>query len=197
MSWAECQQQVLKVFGAKYKAYDSKDAATKAFTDGWEKHWGQGSTNPSTKATAKTSSISPSIGEIDYDAISVDVGTSGNPGPVEYKGVDTRNSEIIFSVGPISKGTNNLGEFLAIVHALAYLKKIGSSRNIYSDSVNAINWVKKKNVSSTLVRDASTQEIWDLVDRAIAWLQNNQYDTKVMKWNTKEWGQIKADYGRK
>lgn len=86
---------------------------------------------------------------IDYDSISVDVGTRGNPGPVEYKGVDTRTGEVIFSCGPISKGTNNLGEFLAIVHALALLQKEGSGKTVYSDSVNAMKWVREKKVSTT------------------------------------------------
>jgi ribonuclease HI len=116
---------------------------------------------------------------------------------VEYKGVDTRTGEIIFSVGPISKGTNNLGEFLAIVHALAYLKKEGSSKTVYTDSVNAMKWLKQKAVSTTLARDASTEEIWLMIDRAEQWLRTNTYSNKVLKWQTKQWGEIKADYGRK
>jgi ribonuclease HI len=143
------------------------------------------------------SSSSDALAAIDYDSISVDVGTNGNPGPVEYKGVDTKTGEVIFSHGPIRKGTNNLGEFLAIVHALAYLKKQGSSKTVYSDSENALKWVRQKAVSSTLVRDKSTEEIWDLVDRAEKWLRTNTYDNKVLKWQTKQWGEIKADYGRK
>jgi ribonuclease HI len=115
---------------------------------------------------------------------------------VEYKGVDTQSGEVIFSVGPISKGTNNMGEFLAIVHALAYLKKQGSSRTIYSDSRTALKWVQQKQAASTLVRDESTKEIWELMDRAINWLQTNTYTNKVLKWETKEWGEIKADYGK-
>jgi ribonuclease HI len=57
--------------------------------------------------------------------------------------------------------------------------------------------VKQKQVSSTLVRDESTREIWDLVDRAVRWLKTNDYPNKVLKWQTKQWGEIKADYGRK
>ncbi len=190
-SWAECRKQIDKFDEAKYKSYESKAAAEQAYREGWKKHWGSGK-SAGTKASAAASSA-----KIDYDSISVDVGTQGNPGPVEYKGVDTRTGEVLFSVGPVKKGTNNLGEFLAIVHALAYLKKSGSAKTVYSDSVNALKWVKQKEVSSTLVRDESTREIWDLVDRAVRWLKTNEYPNKVLKWQTKEWGEIKADYGRK
>jgi ribonuclease HI len=194
-SWAECQGQVHQMPDAKYKSYDSKAEAEKAFQEGWKLHWGRGQKSKAPSHN-KISTIS-NIEDIDYNSISVDVGTSGNPGPVEYQGVDTRTGELIFAHGPVNKGTNNLGEFLAIVHALAYLKKQDSNKTIYSDSVNAINWVKKKAVSTTLPRDASTAEIWGLVDRALHWLQTNSYSNKVLKWETKLWGEIKADYGRK
>ncbi|MBC8079324.1 MAG: ribonuclease H family protein [Gorillibacterium sp.] len=208
-NWAECQEQVNHFFQAKFKSYDSKSQAEEAYKAGWEKHWGQGAKQGDSKNANKSSypsksrtsmeqiSLSGMEEEIDFDTISVDVGTSGNPGPTEYKGVDTRTGEIIFSVGPVKKGTNNLGEFLAIVHALALLKKTGSKKNVYSDSVNAIKWVNQKSISSTLVRDSSTEEIWLLVDRAVHWLKTNTYETKVMKWHTRKWGEIKADYGRK
>lgn len=200
-SWGECQQQVNHVQGAKYKAFESKAEAEKAFAEGWKGYWGRTSgSGTSASSGAKRKSVASSgeeAGEIDYDSISVDVGTRGNPGPVEYKGVDTRTGEVIFSCGPISKGTNNLGEFLAIVHALAYLKKTGSSKTVYSDSANALKWVKQKKVASTLPRDASTREIWELVDRAENWLRSNSYPNKVLKWHTASWGEIKADYGRK
>lgn len=193
-TWAECKAQVDQFEGAKYKSYESKAEAEKAYAAGWKKCWGQAK---AAGAGASKTTAKPSGEQIDYDSISVDVGTAGNPGPVEYKGVDTQTGDVLFAVGPIPKGTNNLGEFLAIVHGLAYLQKLGSTKTIYSDSVNAINWVKKKEVASTLVRDASTAEIWRLVDRAVHWLKTNTYKNKVVKWQTKEWGEIKADYGRK
>jgi ribonuclease HI len=104
---------------------------------------------------------------------------------------------VLFYKGPISKGTNNMGEFLAIVHALAYLKKQGSNKTIYTDSVTALSWLRKKEVASNLVRDASTEEIWTLVDRALKWLQSHTYSNPIVKWDTRKWGEIKADFGRK
>ncbi|MFS0724023.1 ribonuclease H [Paenibacillus sp. 1P07SE] len=201
-SWPECQKQVNGYTDAKYKSFGTKAEAEQAYQKGWKGYWGSKSGAAAGTASAKSGGVrrtktAEPAGEIDYDSISVDVGTRGNPGPVEYKGVDTRTGEIIFSKGPIRKGTNNLGEFLAIVHALALLKSQGSSKTVYTDSVNAMKWVKEKTVKTTLPRDASTEEIWTMIDRALQWLQTNTYDNKVLKWNTKAWGEIKADYGRK
>ncbi|WP_405102828.1 ribonuclease H [Oceanobacillus sp. FSL H7-0719] len=194
-SWTDCQAQTNNFKQAKFKAFESHEQAEKAYRDGWESHWGKGNSkktgdNQSRIAEAGTS-------EIDYNSISVDVGTRGNPGPVEYQGVDTKTGEVIFSYGPISKGTNNLGEFLAIVHALAYLNELGSNKVIYTDSRNAMKWVREKKVSTTLKKDGTTAEIWELIDRALHWLHTHSYDNKILKWDTKKWGEIKADYGRK
>lgn len=201
-SWADCQEQTNKFPQAKFKSYESWDLAKKAFHEGARLHWGsedkrnvrKGPTYGKTNSKKSNTLVS---NEIDYNSISVDVGTRGNPGPVEYQGVDTRTGKVIFSHGPVGKGTNNLGEFLAIVHALAYLNKIGSNKTIYTDSRNAMKWVREKAVSTTLKRDASTKEIWNLVDRALHWLHQHTYENKILKWETKKWGEIKADYGRK
>lgn len=190
-TWAECQEQVKEYPQARYKSYESESEAQEAFKRGWQKSLDfSGSKN----AGKPVSSVNQ---EIDYDSLSVDVGCSGNPGVVEYKGVDTRTGEVLFYYGPIAKGTNNMGEFLAIVHALGYLKQQGSSKTVYSDSMTALKWVRTKQVASNLVRDESTKEIWGLVDRAQRWLQTNDYPNKILKWDTKKWGEIKADFGRK
>lgn len=196
-TWPECQAQVKGIVDAKYKSYPTREEAEKAFREGWKKHWGQGKKPPGRAAASKPASSAHAAPEIDYDSISVDVGTRGNPGPVEYKGVDTRTGEVLFERGPIPNGTNNLGEFLAIVHALAYLKQQGSAKTVYSDSRTALKWVRTKEVATSLPRNESTREIWALVDRALSWLRVNSYPNKVLKWETEQWGEIKADYGRK
>jgi len=199
-TWAECQEQTNQFVDAKYKSYGSSEEAKQAFQDGWKKHWGQ----KSTLATGKekqhfvvADQVGEMAGEIDMNSISVDVGCSGNPGIVEYKGVDTQTGELLFYQGPVQKGTNNLGEFIAIVHGLAYLQKKGSSKTVYSDSRTALSWLKNKKINSSLVRDSSTKEIWELADRALQWVQSNSYSNKVLKWDTEAWGEIKADFGRK
>ncbi|MEX2415519.1 MAG: viroplasmin family protein, partial [Paenibacillaceae bacterium] len=112
-NWAECQAQVHQTIDAKFKSFDSMAEAEKAYKAGWKLYWGQGRKSKVNKDKPISSS---DLEDIDYHSISVDVGTSGNPGPVEYQGVDTRTGEVIFTHGPVNKGTNNLGEFLAIVH---------------------------------------------------------------------------------
>lgn len=193
-SWTACKAQIEGYAGAKYKSFESRAEAEQAYRNGWKRSLPHGRGKSGTGEGLTASSAPP---DIDWDSISVDAGTRGNPGPVEYKGVDTRTGEVLFAHGPIPKGTNNLGEFLAIVHALAYLKQRGSSKTVYSDSQTALKWVRAKKVATQLVRDESTRDIWTLVDRALLWLQTNRYDNQLRKWETSEWGEIKADYGRK
>ena len=95
------------------------------------------------------------------------------------------------------QGTNNIGEFLALVHGLALLKKMGNNMPIYSDSRNAMLWVKQKQCKTKLERNAVNAPIFDLIARAEAWLRNNQYDNRIIKWETEQWGEIPADFGRK
>lgn len=184
--WATCQLHIEGYTDAKYKSFPTLPEAEAAFREGWQRHWGK-----------KAKSAAASKQEIDYNSISVDVGTRGNPGPIEYRGVDTATGETLFHVGPIDNGTNNLGEFIAIVHALAYLKQRGSDKTVYSDSLIAQKWVRDKRASSTLVKDESTKRIWELTERAEAWLRQNTYRNKILKWQTEQWGEIKADFGRK
>ncbi len=195
-TWTDCKAQVDGFPGARYKSFESRSEAEAAYAGGAKPYIRSGGAGNAKKSGASRA-VAKSTDQIDYNSISVDVGTRGNPGPVEYKGVDTATGEVIFSYGPIAKGTNNLGEFLAIVHALAHIQREGSDKSIYSDSVNAMKWVKQRRVSSTLPRDRSTEEIWTLVDRAVQWLETHPYTTKIMKWETRDWGEIKADYGRK
>ncbi|HLT51398.1 MAG TPA: hypothetical protein VKZ93_05545, partial [Arenibacter sp.] len=115
----------------------------------------------------------------------------------EYRGVDTRTKKELFRQGPFKQGTNNIGEFLALVHGLAYLKKHDSDRIIYTDSRTAISWVRKKKCNSLLPETPNNKDVFELVDRAVNWLENNTYQTVIVKWETKAWGEIPADFGRK
>lgn len=131
------------------------------------------------------------------DAVAVDAACSGNPGPMEYRGIYLRTGKELFHFGPVH-GTNNIGEFLAIVHALALLKQKGlDDMPVYSDSVNAQIWVRKKKCKTTLVRNAETEYLHGLIARAEAWLRNNTFNNPILKWRTEEWGEIPADFGRK
>ena len=122
---------------------------------------------------------------------------SGNPGPMEYRGVYLLTGQQIFHYGPVY-GTNNIGEFLAIVHALALMKQKGISMTIYSDSRNALSWVKQKKCKTKLERTPKTEELFQMIERAENWLKNNSYDhIPLLKWETDQWGEVPADFGRK
>lgn len=130
------------------------------------------------------------------EALCVDAACSGNPGKMEYRGIHLPSGKQIFHYGPVY-GTNNIGEFLAIVHALALLKQKGSAIPVYSDSYTARLWVQKKKCKTQLERNAKTETLYKIIERAENWLRNNSYPNEVVKWNTTEWGEIPADFGRK
>lgn len=130
------------------------------------------------------------------EAICVDGACSGNPGPMEYRGVHLPSGKEVFRYGPIM-GTNNIGEFLAIVHALALMERKGAKMPIYSDSVSAQAWVRNKKAKTTLARTDETAATLDLVARAEMWLRTHTFRVPILKWNTEEWGEIPADFGRK
>jgi ribonuclease HI len=131
------------------------------------------------------------------ESICVDASSIQNPGPTEYRGVDTKTGKVIFEM-KYEEATNNIGEFLAIVHALALYKKEGKElKIIYSDSQNAISWVRQKSCKTKLEQTESNLKVFEHIQRAINWLKSNEYEAKVLKWNTAAWGQIPADYGRK
>lgn len=193
-TWDECKEQVHGFPGAKYKSYSTKDEAEKAFRLGPSQLM-----KKKQQAKAKQPSFLKETSEATYikDSLSVDAACSGNPGEMEYQGVHTDREEQLFHYGPVPKGTNNIGEFLAIVHALAYLKKRGSTIPVYSDSRTAISWVRNKRANTSLVQDETTAHLWTVIRRAENWLQNNYYPNDVLKWETHLWGESKADFGRK
>ena len=134
--------------------------------------------------------------KVDFNAIAVDAGCSGNPGPMEYQGVYLGNEQPLFHYGPI-RGTNNIGEFLAIVHALALIKQKGWNMKVYSDSYNAILWVKNRKCKTKLAHTPETEKAYELILRAEKWLYEHPQHAPVLKWDTSEWGEIPADFGRK
>ncbi len=190
-SWEECKIQVENFPNAKYKSFTSKEDAVAAF----RRNYGDGMELLRNIATKPDSQINYNS-QIIKDSIAVDAACSGNPGVMEYRGVWTSTGEQIFHVGPFPRGTNNIGEFLALVHALALLKQKGVNMPIYTDSVTAMAWVRDKKCKSKLEMDAGS-ELADLVKRAELWLKNNRVTSKIIKWDTKRWGEVPADFGRK
>ena len=192
-TWNDCKAQITNFEGAQYKSFESFDAAKEASKGNYFDYIG--------KKTDFKSALSAEqlkkIGLPNYNSISVDAASSGNPGIMEYRGADTKTKKQLFIQGPFEEGTNNIGEFLAIVHGLALLKKNNSDRILYTDSKTAISWVKKKRCNTKLERSEKNKNLFELVDRAEQWLKTNPYNTVIVKWETKAWGDIPADFGRK
>lgn len=135
--------------------------------------------------------------EVKADAWAVDAACSGNPGPMEYRAIDLATGAEVFRFGPIY-GTNNIGEFLAVVHALALMKQKGiAGKTVYTDSNNALTWLKKKHCKTTLQRNAQTEQLFQIIARAEKWLLTNPVTAPIEKWDTQKWGEIPADFGRK
>lgn len=193
-NWAEAKMQIDGVDGAKYKSFSSREEAFSAFESGYGAYL---KTRTSSKAASGLIQTIPSSQRPIPESLAVDAACSGNPGNMEYRGVYTATRQEIFRVGPMKRGTNNIGEFLALVHGLALLKQKGSNLPVYSDSVNAIKWVQKKKCKTLLERTPVNEPIFDLIERAEKWLNTNSYSTQILKWNTAEWGEIPADFGRK
>ena len=137
--------------------------------------------------------------EIDLNGWAVDASCLGNPGRMEYRGVELMTGRELFRVGPFEKSTNNIGEFLAIVHALALQKKLGESHTIYSDSRTGMAWVRNRKVKTNLTREPKNEKSFQMMERALVWLNSNPSSAypKILKWETDRWGEVPADFGRK
>ncbi len=191
-TWEDCKAAINGVKGAQYKSFLTFEEAKIAYNKEYADYKGK-----NTKKKSLSKEEIEKIGQPNLYTISVDAASSGNPGIMEYRGVDTQTHEQLFHQGPFKQGTNSVGEFIAMVHGYAYLKQIKSDRKIYSDSRIAIGWVKKKKCNTKLKRTTKNQAVFELVQRAEIWLKNNSYTTTIIKWETKVWGEIPADFGRK
>ena len=190
-SWTDCQLQVKGFDGALYKSFDTQDEAEHAFASPAHQYIGKH------QSSIKNQYPKSLPENFDMNCVAVDAACSGNPGPMEYRGVYLLTGQEIFHFGPVY-GTNNIGEFLAIVHALALMKQKGIQMTIYSDSRNALGWVNQKKCKTKLERTPKTEELFQMIERAENWLKTHAYaDIPLLKWETEEWGEVPADFGRK
>ncbi|BBB48000.1 ribonuclease H1 domain-containing protein [Pelolinea submarina] len=189
-SWEECSAQVSGFNGAEYKSFEDRRQAEEAFRGAFEDYKGKRTTTLSPEALAI-------IGDPIADSYCVDAACTGNPGPMEYRCVHTTTRKQLFHQGPFENGSNNIGEFLAIVHALALFQQRAIQVPIYSDSDTALGWVKKKRCKTKLPKGTENTPIFDLIARAEKWLAENEINNKLLKWDTNAWGEIPADFGRK
>ncbi|MDR0368875.1 MAG: ribonuclease H family protein [Bacteroidales bacterium] len=189
-TWEACKKQVEGFSSPKYKAFPNLEMATLAFEQGSEQHL--------VKRDHPIKMIMDGLyGYPVFPSIAVDGACSGKTRLAEYQGVDAETKTLLFKKGPFMDGTNNVMEFLALVHALALCKQQNITVPVYSDSVNAMKWVKAKKAGTKLEKTAHNQVLFDLIARAEKWLQTNTYTNEILKWQTQAWGEIPADFGRK
>ena len=199
--WNDAKEQIDGFEGAKYKSYGSSSEAADAF----RKFSGKSDGNLGDFLMAASRRAIPKPGqpdymtnpEVDLDAWAVDASCLGNPGKMEYQGVELMSGRTLFRIGPFDDATNNIGEFLAIVHAMALMTQQGKFHNIYSDSVSGMAWVRTRKVKTQLKPTPRNAKVFELMARAVNWLNTHQFPAKVMKWQTEIWGEIPADFGRK
>lgn len=183
-TWEDCEAQVKGVHGAKYKGFASRPEAEQAFASSPENYIIR-----KPKAEKEETPILP--------ALAVDAACSGNPGVMEFRGVIADTGTEVFHRGPFNGGTNNIGEFLAIVLGLAYLKQNNLPWALYTDSRTALSWLKKGHADTKIEWNAQNQDLFFMLRKAEMWLHDNTWTTPIYKWDTKSWGEIPADFGRK
>ena len=193
-SWDECRQQVDGFQGAKYKGFPTKEAAEAAFENGPD--------SDSVEMRHDTSlpnweSLPEGSPKPEPNAIAVDAACSGNPGKMEYRGVYVATGTEVFKSPVFEGGTNNIGEFLAIVHCLAWQQKNRTNLPIYSDSLNGQKWVSEMLCRTKLVQNEKNKYLFEVIARAEKWLHDNTFRVPIRKWRTEIWGEIPADFGRK
>ncbi len=191
-NWKDCEEQIKGFEKARYKAFDTLTEAEAAIK---RNYW-----EFISKKNSTTQALLPSpasVGQPVRDSMVVDAAWNTATGDMEYQGIYYKTGERIFLQGPFPQATNNIGEFLAIVHALAYLKNYKSTIPVYSDSKTAIGWVKKKHANTKLEVTPENKIVFELLQRAERWLAGNTYSNPILKWETKYWGENPADFGRK
>lgn len=194
-SWEECQAQVEGFRGARYKAFPDIESATAAFRGSYED---QASLLIAMASRQPAETNLAEFPEIRREAWAVDGACSGVPGPMEYRCVHVATGREIFRVGPIAGGTNNIAEYLALVHALALLdQQRDYSTPIYSDSCTALSWLRNRHSKTTLTPSADNALVFQLLERANRWVATHRLQNPVLKWPTDQWGEIPADFGRK
>jgi ribonuclease HI len=191
-NWPDAHAQIRGFPNAKYKSFPTFEEASQAYRGNAQSFIGK------SKSTSTKASAPPSNAKIEWQSIAVDAACSGNPGKMEYQGVDTKTKEQIFHQGPFEDATNNIGEFLALVHALARFQKLGDSTTpIYTDSKTAMAWVRRKKANTQLKKTHRNEIVFELMERAESWLKSNTFKNPIIKWETEIWGEIPADFGRK
>lgn len=194
-NWDDAKDQIDGYLGARYKSFGDLDEATAAYRGNPSQYLGMYAALGARSVKVTNYETFP---EIHLDAIAVDAACSHNPGPVEYQGVHVGTGQRIFHYGPLAGGTNNIGEYLALIHAAAMLAQRGDTTTaIYSDSQTAISWVRNRHSKTKVTPDADNRQLLEILARADRWIATHNIANPILKWDTEKWGEIPADFGRK
>lgn len=194
-NWDDAKEQIDGFPGARFKAFPDQDSATTAFRGDPAEYMGIFRAMGTRPVKVINYEAFP---EIRLDAIAVDAACSRNPGPVEYRGVMVGTGQEIFRYGPLEDGSNNIGEYLAIIHAAALFAQRGDTTTpIYSDSRTAQAWIRARRSKSTVQPTARNARIMEMLARADRWIASHTIPNPIIKWDTERWGEIPADFGRK
>ena len=121
--------------------------------------------------------------------ICTDAGTHGNPGPSEYNVSDLNGN--VLAHAHLGVHSNNFAELAGILAGISYAKTHRIS-DVWTDSQVCLFWIKNKRVGKDVhERDA----VLNLIEAIHSELKGASVNLK--KWDTKKWGEIPADFGRK
>ena len=195
-TWESCKMQIEGFKGAQYKSFPDRASAENAFRAGYEASCQQTTGKGQQESFKQYENLSENQRPIGQ-SIAVDAACSGNPGKMEFQGVFVETNTHLFKSPVYEHGSNNIGEFLAIVYCLAWQKKNKLSYPIYSDSVNAQKWVREGVCKTKIAENDKNKPLFEVIRWAEKWLRENSFRVPIYKWRTEIWGEIPADFGRK
>ena len=187
----ECKENVNWFSDAKYKSFENKKDAEIAFQEWWKNYY-------EVKSVTKREKVKNEDIPFFAKSIAVDAACSGNPWKMEYRWIDLQTWDEIFHE-KFAIWTNNVWEFLAIVHWLKYLQN-KKDKVIYSDSriaISRVNQWKCKTHLKTKDWNSDFEGLFKAVKNAEIWLKENWIKNKILKRNTEKWWEIPADFWRK
>jgi ribonuclease HI len=122
----------------------------------------------------------------------------------EYRGLwilTDKRRVAAFMSGPFRPTTNNVMEFMAAVEGLQLIHRQQVPRCVvYTDSRVALSWVNNMEIKA-LTKDTLAKINMPLLEKvamAECWLAKHKDMKRLLrKWDTRRWGEIPADYGRK
>ena len=179
-NWPQCQAFVHGKPYAFAGGPDRESALAKLIAS---KKKMKGTYKPKKKSITKPATL-PTQG------LTSDAGTHGNPGPCEYQVTDI--SGRVLEHRRLGVHTNNYAELAGILGMVRKAKETGDTL-LWTDSVIAMGWIRTGRIGLGV---HEPELIRDMVVKIQKLLRQNP-QMKLVKWDTRSWGQIPSDFGRK